>query len=149
MAAPTTVLNFAVGQRLKASALNLLVTAVGELQPPSTWTTGTIVGTPTAYYAYRIHGWLADVRMKLVYSSAPSSLTLNVTAIPVAAYPQSPGGSVNGSGVVLCYGSIGASGTREALPCFLSTGGTLQVRGGATNPNNWDTFEVQATYSVA
>lgn len=149
MAVPTSVPAFTVAQRLKASALNTEVLALQELQPAAGWTTGSLGTSPIAYYAYRTHGWLADVRIKLAYSSAPANLNLTVTAIPSAVYPQSPGGSVQGSAVVLCFGSIGAGGTREALPCFLSTTGSLQIRGGASNPSSWDTFEVQAVYSLA
>ena len=150
MAAPTTVPTVVPGQIVYATERNTMGTAIGELQPDASWTTGSLGTSPIAYYAYRRQGlWLADVRIKLAYSSAPANLNLTVTAIPSAVYPQSPGGSVQGSAVVLCFGSIGAAGTREALPCFLSTTGSLQIRGGASNPSSWDTFEVQAVYSLA
>lgn len=149
MAAPTTVPTVAVGQVITATERNTLGTAVTELQPAAAWTTGSLGSSPIAYYAYRQHGWLVDVRIKLVYSSAPANLNLTVTSIPAAIYPQSPGGSVQSSAVVVCFGSIGASGTRQILPCFLATTGSLQVRGGTSNPSSWDTFEVEAVYMLA
>jgi hypothetical protein len=149
MAAPSTPPSYAVGQRLKASALNLGMTVLSELQPPAGWATSSAGTNPVVTYASRVHGWLADVRIKLVYTSAPGTLTLTVAAVPNGLYPQSPGAGVQTSAVVLCYGSIGASGTRQALPRYLSTTGAMHIRGGASTPSSWDTCEVQPVSSVA
>lgn len=149
MAAPSTPPTYSVGQRLKASALNQGMTVLGELQPPGNFSTASAGTNPVVSYAARVHGWLADVRIQLDYSSAPASLTLTVAAVPNGLYPQSPGGAVNSAVPVICYGSIGASGTRQVLPCLLSITGQVQIRGGGSNPSSWDTFEIQAVYSVA
>lgn len=123
---------------------------ISALEPDPDWTVSNSGSNPSVARAFRRHGSVVDVRIRLTYASAPSSLQFSVASgLPSEVRPQTPGTFPGTSMLLTCFANASGSTVRQTLPAFLGTDGSVVMRGASSNSSNLVVFDLQGCYSIA